>query len=260
MSSTPQQTDRPLAAVILAAGKGTRMGGDLPKVLHQVAGKPMVHWVAEACREVGASPLVVVVGYQSDRVREAMAGDDDIVFVEQAEQLGTGHAVEVCREAIADLGGDAFVLAGDGPLIRARTLAAMADRHAASFASATLATAVLDDPTGYGRIIRDSDDCFEAIVEQKNASETQLTIDEVYPSYAIFDVADLFDMLEELPRDAVSGEYYLTEVPAMMRSQGKRIELVPGVPAEDILSINTPEQLARVDAILQQRLHTEAAT
>ncbi|HCA39030.1 MAG TPA: UDP-N-acetylglucosamine pyrophosphorylase, partial [Phycisphaerales bacterium] len=142
----------------------------------------------------------------------------------------------------------------------ARTLAAMADRHAITLASGTLATAVLDDATGYGRILRDSDDCFEAIVEQKNASETQLTIDEVYPSYAIFDVADLFDMLEELPRDAVSGEYYLTEVPAMMRSQGKRIELVPGVPAEDILSINTPEQLARVDAILQQRLHTEAAT
>ena len=101
---------------------------------------------------------------------------------------------------------------------------------------------------------------FEAIVEQRNASETQLQIDEVYPSYAIFDVVDLLDMLEELPRDSVSGEYYLTDVPAMMRSCGKRVELVPGVPAEDILSINTPEQLAQVDAILQQRLHLEAAT
>jgi UDP-N-acetylglucosamine diphosphorylase/glucosamine-1-phosphate N-acetyltransferase len=260
MSNTPQQSDRPLAAVILAAGKGTRMGGDLPKVLHEVAGKPMVHWVAQACREAGASPLIVVVGYQGDRVREAMAEHDDIVFVEQTEQLGTGHAVEVCRDVMAALDGDAFVLAGDGPLIRARTLAAMVDRHATTVASGTLATAVLDDATGYGRIIRDENGRFEAIVEQRNASETQLQIDEVYPSYAIFDVADLLDMLEELPRDAVSGEYYLTEVPAMMRSRGKRVELVPGVPAEDILSINTPEQLAQVDAILQQRLHMEAAT
>ena len=236
------------------------MGGDLPKVLHEVAGEPMLHWVAAACREAGAAPLIVVVGYQSDRVREAMAGQDDIVFVEQTEQLGTGHAVEVCRDAMADLPGDAFVLAGDGPLIRTQTLASMVDRHATTMASATLATAVLDDPTGYGRIVRDDDGRFEGIVEQKNASEAQRAIDEVYPSYAIFNVADLFDMLEELPRDEVSGEFYLTDVPAMLRACGKRVELLPGVPAEDILSINTPAQLAQVDAILQQRLHTEAAT
>jgi UDP-N-acetylglucosamine diphosphorylase/glucosamine-1-phosphate N-acetyltransferase len=260
MNSTPRQPERPLAAVILAAGKGTRMGGDLPKVLHEVAGKPMVHWVAAACREVDACPLIVVVGNQGPLVREAMAGQDDIVFVEQTEQLGTGHAVEVCRDAMSDLDGDAFVLAGDGPLLRARTLAAMIDRHTGTQASATLATAVLEDPTGYGRIIRDEHDRFEAIIEQRNATEAQLAIDEVYPSYAIFDMIDLLDTLEELPRDAVSGEFYLTEVPAMMKTQGKRVELVPGVSAEDILSINTPEQLAHVDSILQQRLHTEAAT
>jgi len=260
MSSTPSQSDRPLAAVILAAGKGSRMGGDLPKVLLEVAGKPMVHWVAEACREAGASPLIVVVGYRAELVREAMAGQNDIVFVEQAEQLGTGHAVEVCRAEMDELGGDTFVLAGDGPLIRARTLAAMMDRHGSTLASATLATAVIDDPTGYGRIVRDGNDRFAAIIEQRNASDAERTINEVYPSYAVFDVIDLLDTLESLPRDNVSGEYYLTDVPAIMQANGKRVELVPGVPAEDILSINTPPQLAEVDAILQQRLHTEAAT
>ncbi|MDG2477850.1 MAG: NTP transferase domain-containing protein [Phycisphaerales bacterium] len=260
MNNTSQQPNRPRAAVILAAGKGTRMGGDMPKVLHEVAGKPMLHWVAQACREAGAAPLIVVVGYRSELVREALAGQDDIVFVEQTEQLGTGHAVEVCRDSLADLGGDAFVLAGDGPLIRARTLCEMVEIHARSQASATLATAVLDDATGYGRIVRDEQDRFASIVEHKNASDAQLAIHEVYPSYAIFDVYDLLDMLEILPRDAVSGEFYLTEVPAMLRSNGKQVEIVPGVPAEDILSINTPAQLADVDAILQNRLHMEATT
>jgi bifunctional UDP-N-acetylglucosamine pyrophosphorylase/glucosamine-1-phosphate N-acetyltransferase len=259
MNNTLQQSNRPRAAVILAAGKGTRMGGDLPKVLHEVAGKPMLHWVAQACREAGATPLIVVIGYRSDLVREAMAGQDDIVFIEQTEQHGTGHAVEVCREVLSDLDGDTFVLAGDGPLIRAHTLCEMVERHTASHASATLATAVLDDAAGYGRIVRDELDRFESIVEHKNASEAQLAIHEVYPSYAIFDVIDLLDMLETLPRDAVSGEYYLTEVPAMLRSEGKKVELVPGVPAEDILSINTPTQLAEVHSILQNRLRIEAS-
>ncbi len=260
MTHTTTQSDRPTSAVILAAGKGTRMGSDLPKVLHEVAGRPMVHWVVDACRNADVDTILMVIGHRGDLVRAAFEGDPDIAFVEQPEQLGTGHAVEVCRPALSKLEGDAFVLAGDGPLIRAETLRSMLRTHRGSNASATLATAVLDDPTGYGRIVRDAAGRFDSIVEQKNATPQQAEIREVYPSYACFGVPTLLDTLTDLPRDPVAGEYYLTDVPAMMRRGGHRVELLAEVPAEDILSINTPDQLAEVDAVLRGRLQMEAAT
>ncbi len=236
------------------------MNSDLPKVLHQVQGKPMVHWVVEACREAGASPILLVIGHRGELLRDAFEGQDDIRFVEQPEQLGTGHAVDVCRSELSHLRGDAFVLAGDGPLIRSATLAALRSTHQLTNAAATLATAEVEDPTGYGRIVRTADNRFQAIVEQKNASQDELAIQEVYPSYACFNISRLLETLVDLPRDPVGGEYYLTEVPAMMASRGWSVELLPEVPAEDVLSINTPEQLAQVDSLLHQRMQTEAAT
>lgn len=261
MHNAPTSSDaRTLAAVILAAGKGTRMQSDLPKVLHPVAGQPMLHWVVEAARAVGAAPIILVVGHRADLVRAAFEGQSDIVFVDQPEQRGTGHAVEVCRTELAPHHGDAFVLAGDGPLIRAETLKALATLHGNQQAAATLATAIIDDPTGYGRIVRDTDGRFVRIVEQKNASEDELNIHEVYPSYACMDIQAMLQTLETLPRDPVSGEYYLTELPAMMRRDGRNVEVLPEVPAEDVLSINTPDQLAEVDRVLRERLHMEVAT
>ncbi len=229
------------------------MGSDLPKVLHEVAGRPMVHWVIDAVRTAGADPVILVVGWREDLVREACA-DMNVTFVTQHEQLGTGHAVAVCSEALDGFEGDAFVLAGDGPLIRTSTLAELKQTHASTEAAATLATATVDDPTGYGRIVRSADGEFECIVEQKNATEAQQAITEVYPSYAIFDVRTMLDDLAVLPRDAVSGEYYLTTVPERLRAQGRTVSTVTGVSAQDMLSINTPEQLARVDEVLRTRL------
>ena len=261
MTQHDSQHDKGCAAVILAAGKGTRMGSDLPKVLHPVAGKPMVHWVVEACRAAGASPIVLVVGHQKELVREAFLGEDDIVFVDQApKQLGTGHAVEVCREVLASLDGDAFVLAGDGPLIRCTTLATLLERHRSANAAATLATSIIDNPTGYGRIVRDANGLFVSITEHKNATEEELAIQEVYPSYACFDVQCLLESLAKLGRDPLSGEYYLTDVPAMMHGDGLKVEALTAVPAEDVLSINTPAQLAEVDTMLRGRLQMEATT
>ena len=236
------------------------MNSDLPKVLHEVQGRPMVHWVVEACREAGASPILLVIGHRGDLLRDAFEGQSDIRFVEQPEQLGTGHAVDVCRSELSQLSGDAFVLAGDGPLIRSTTLKALLAAHQNAGAAATLATAEVGNPTGYGRIVRTAENRFKAIVEQKNASEAELAIREIYPSYACFDIPQLLETLVDLPRDPVGGEYYLTELPAMMASRGETVELLPGVPAEDVLSINTPEQLAQVDSLLHQRMQTEAAT
>ena len=254
--SSKSGSGRPLAAIVLAAGKGKRMNSDLPKVVHQVAGEPMVRWVVRACREAGANPIVLVIGHGGETVRNAFAGDDsDIRYAVQDQQLGTGHATLCAKSALGDdFDGDVLVLAGDGPLIRSQTIAIMHQRHVETGAAATLATSVIPDPTGYGRIVRDSDGRFDAIVEHKNASEAQLAIREVYPSYACFDARLLFEMLNLVAPDQVTNEYYVTDVFRMLKDRGRRVEIVEAVPPEDVLSINTPQQLAEVDAILRKRL------
>ena len=250
----PAASSRPMAAIILAAGKGTRMDGDLPKVIYPVADAPMVKWVVDAVRSAGVQRIIVVVGYRAQDVQDAFADDDCIEYVVQHEQHGTGHAVDVCRNTMSDFDGDTFVLAGDGPLIRAETLRIMQQVHHAQDASATLATSIIDDPTGYGRIVRDDEGRFQAIVEHKNATDQQRELHEVYPSYALFDTRSLFAQLESLEADSLTGELYLTELPARLRDAGHTVELVDAVPAEDVLSINTMDQLAEVDTILRTRL------
>ncbi|MHC5003739.1 MAG: NTP transferase domain-containing protein [Planctomycetota bacterium] len=250
---------RPLGAIILAAGKGTRMNSDLPKVVHAVAGRPMLWWVVKAVRAAGAERIVIIVGHGAETVREIFAGDDDdIEFVVQEEQLGTGHATLCAERTLHDFAGDVLVLAGDGPLIRASTITRMRERHLDTRADATLATARVEDATGYGRVVRDDAGRFAAIVEHKNATPEQRAIREIYPSYACFDRAMLMESLRALEPDAVSGEYYLTEIPGRLARSGHRVEIVDAVPPEDVLSINTLEQLAQVEAILTAREENEA--
>jgi bifunctional UDP-N-acetylglucosamine pyrophosphorylase / glucosamine-1-phosphate N-acetyltransferase len=263
--SKPVSTKAPVA-IVLAAGKGTRMKSDLPKVVHEIGGRPMVCAVVDACLAVGCSKVIAIVGYKQELVREALKGyGAKVDFAVQAEQLGTGHAVRsaegLFKDAIAAGPGtlDAFVLCGDGPLIRAETLAKLLKTHRDSNASATLATAVLDDPTGYGRIVRDGAGRFARIVEQKVCSPEQLAIREVNPSYYCFDAAQLFGALARVTRNAASGEYYLTDAPELLLKEGGRIEILQAVPAEDVLSINTTEELARVDRIYRERLTQGAA-
>jgi bifunctional UDP-N-acetylglucosamine pyrophosphorylase / glucosamine-1-phosphate N-acetyltransferase len=247
----------PPAAIILAAGKGTRMKGDLPKVVHPVGGRPMVCAVVDACRGAGCGRIVVVVGYKQELVRAALAGYEGIEFAVQAEQLGTGHAVLSARGALDELARRAqqpvFILAGDGPLIRSATLRTMLERHAQSGAAATLATSIIEDPKGYGRIVRDGGGRFERIVEHKDATEEQRKIREVYPSYACVDARELLAELPKVPKNGASGEYYVTDLFALLLAQGKRVEVVAAVPPEDVLSINTPEELERVDRIYRSR-------
>ncbi len=255
--SGQRPSGRAPGAIILAAGLGKRMNSDLPKVLHPVGGLPMVCAVVDACREAGCKRIVLVVGHKQELVRAVFEGQEDIEFAVQDKQLGTGHATK-CAEGLfaiekREASNPVFVLAGDGPLIRAGTLGAMLDRHTASGALATLASSVIDDPTGYGRIVRDSNGNFNAIVEHKDCTPAQLAIREVYPSYAVFDVQSLFAELASLRPNARSGEYFITDVPATLLAKAKRVEVIPAVPAEDVLSINTPEQLAEVDRIYRSR-------
>ncbi len=238
------------------------MESDLPKVCHPVGGRAMICAVVEACFEAGCSRAVVVVGYKQELVREVLrCFGDRVEFAVQHEQLGTGHAVVSAMDAfpIANRAQtDVFVLCGDGPLIRTSTLGFMLERHRSTGAHATLATSVIDDPAGYGRIVRDADHRFVRIVEQKNASDDELKINEVNPSYYCMNADAMFEALKKVRRNGLTGEYYITDVFEHMLGDGKCIEVIDAVPPQDILSINTPEHLAAVDAIYRARIQSDS--
>lgn len=243
------------AAVILAAGQGTRMRSDLPKVLHEVCGRPMLAYVLDACRQAGVGQQYVVVGYGAAQVRAALEGEPGVHFVEQSEQRGTGHAVLCARAAVEGRYDDLLVLCGDGPLVRAATLTALLERHRSTQAAATLATAVLDDPTGYGRIVRDAEGRLRAIVEERDCDAAQRRIREVNPSYYCFRAAELFAALEQVRPDNAKGEYYLTDVFALLVAAGRKVEVLAAVPAEDVLGINSRRDLATVNRIMRERIN-----
>lgn len=235
------------------------MNSDLAKVLHPVADRAMVHWVIDVCDAVGCEREVVVVGHQAETVSEEISSHANVTTVEQTEQNGTGHAVMVTEESFGgELEGlDVFVLCGDGPLIRQSTLETLLRVHRESGVQATLATAVLEDATGYGRIVRTGDGAFERIVEQKDASEEELAIREVNPSYYCFKADALFDALGKINNENANGEYYLTDVLGIMVGEGGKVMVVDAVPSEDVLSINTPDQLKVVDGVMRERLALE---
>ncbi|MEO0630562.1 MAG: NTP transferase domain-containing protein [Planctomycetota bacterium] len=250
------------SAIILAAGKGTRMKSDLPKVCHLVGGRPMVCAVVDACIEAGCERVVAVVGYKQELVREALADyGDTVAYAEQHEQNGTGHAVRCAMPAFEAAGEETpvFVLCGDGPLIRSDTLATILQAHRSAGAATTLATAVLDDPAGYGRIKRDDSGRFLRIVEQKSATEADLAIREVNPSYYCFQLDALRWGLENIAPNETTGEEYVTDIPELLLERGDAVEVIDAVPAEDVLSINTVEQLAEVDRVFRERVSNERA-
>lgn len=255
MTTAQHTPGRTQSAIVLAAGKGTRMKSDLPKVMHPAHGRPMVEWVVDAARAVGCTRTVLVIGHGADVVRAHFAAAQDVDFVMQMPQLGTGHAVDMARPVFerGALGDDVLVLCGDGPLIRAHTLRTLLSVHRDTGAAATLATAVIPDPAGYGRIERDAAGSFLRIVEQKDATPAQLALREVNPSYYCFRSADLFDALRRVTNQNASGEYYITDVFELLLRDGKRVSVVDAVPPEDVLSVNTPEQLAEVSGILSSR-------
>lgn len=242
------------AAIILAAGKGTRMKSDKPKVLHEVCGRPMLAYVVDACRAAGCQPVIGVIGHQADRVREVFAGaDPPIRWAEQSPQLGTGHAVMCCGEELAELAGEVIVLAGDGPLIRPETLQQLLDTHRSEQAACTLATCVMDDPARNGRIIRDEQGKLLGIVEYLDATEAQREINEVNVSMYCFDAAALRHALGKITNDNAKGEYYLTDTLKILAAEGKPLAAVAAVPVEEAMGINTLDDLQQVEQMMRQR-------
>jgi len=241
-------------AIILAAGGSTRMNTKLAKVLHEVCGRPMLAYVLDACREIGISKMFVVIGFSADEVKERFADADDIVWIQQDEQLGTGHAVLCCKQHLKDFDGQTLVLCGDGPLIRAKTLKTLVDKHESGQSAATLATAVLDDPSGYGRIIRDDYGNLQGIVEHSDCMPEQLKIKEINPSNYLFDNQILFRALETIKPENVKKEYYLTDAVSSIIATGHKVEAITAVPPDEAVGINSRAQLSAASKIMQRRI------
>jgi bifunctional UDP-N-acetylglucosamine pyrophosphorylase/glucosamine-1-phosphate N-acetyltransferase len=238
-----------VAAVVLAAGMGKRMNSDLAKVLHPMLGRPLLAHVLDALDELGVGRTVVVIGHQRERVQAAFADRKAIEWAIQAEQRGTGHAFMMAEPVLEAHRGTVLVLPGDTPLLTARTLGALLERHTNSGAQVTVLSMRLDDPKGYGRIVRTPDgQGIERIVEEKDASPAEKTIDEVNSAIYAFDHAALQGVLRSLTADNAQGEYYLTDTVSLLQAQGGKAAVWCADDARELLGINTPEQLAEAAA------------
>lgn len=243
-----------MSTIILAAGKGTRMKSDLPKVLHPLNGRAMVHYVIDLAEEIESEKIVLIIGHKKEMVQEALA-DRNVEFAVQEPQLGTGHAVLQARPLFQGYEGNVLVLSGDVPLLRKETIQRLIQVHQKQQPLATLLTAQMDDPTGYGRIVRDSDGYVQQIVEHKDADEEVLKIKEINVGIYIFQAAPLFETLPLVKNDNQQKEYYLPDVLKIYVERGEKIAAVLTEDVEETHGINTVEQLKNAEQILLQRLH-----
>ncbi|MBM5793449.1 MAG: bifunctional UDP-N-acetylglucosamine diphosphorylase/glucosamine-1-phosphate N-acetyltransferase GlmU [Cyanobacteria bacterium K_DeepCast_0m_m1_088] len=241
-----------LAVAVLAAGKGTRMKSDLPKVLQPLAGSTLVARVLASCDGLAPQRRLLIVGHQAERVRTTLegAGEQGLEFVQQQPQLGTGHAVQQLLDPLAGFEGDLLVLNGDVPLLRPETLELLLSRHRASGAAVTLLTARLADPTGYGRVVANAAGEVSAIVEHRDCNDEQRRIDLINAGIYCFNWARLAAVLPELTTDNDQGELYLTDTVALL-SPAMHVEVAD---ADELNGINDRLQLAQCEAALQQRL------
>ncbi|MFO0949019.1 MAG: NTP transferase domain-containing protein [Planctomycetota bacterium] len=241
-------------AIVMAAGKSTRMKSDKPKVLHDLCGQPLLAYVLAALDEAGIHRKIVVVGFGAEQVQAAFANAPGVEFALQAEQKGTGHAVMVCRDQLGDHRGPVVVLAGDGPMLRAEMISKMLERMRETKSKAFMATAKVADPTGLGRIVRDTNGRFLRIVEHKDASPEIREIKEINASFYVFDGPALFDALEAVKPNNVQGEYYVTDVPEILREGGEIVTAEILADEIDMFGINHRRHLADAHALMQQRI------
>lgn len=246
-------TNRPLDVVILAAGQGTRMKSSLPKVLHPVAGRPMVAWAVKAARELGARNVVVVTGHGAEAVEAALAGSG-VVFARQEQQLGTGHAFLAGMDALEDhREADVLVLYGDTPLLRTETLRDLLADHRERSGAFTVLTGVLPDATGYGRIIRDAQGNVERIVEQKDATPEERAVGEFNSGVYLMD-ARANDLAHRITNENASGEYYLTDLLGLYRAEGAEAHAFRLSDPDEVMGANDRTGLAEAENIIRARI------
>lgn len=240
-------------SVILAAGMGTRMKSAMPKVLHKVCGKALCKWVIDASKEAGADKVVTIIGHGADMVRPQIENDTEIAV--QAEQKGTGHAVMQAADFIKESQGSVVILNGDTPLIKAETIKKAIEFHNASGNQATVITAILDDATGYGRIVRNADGNVIKIVEHKDATEEERKINEINSGMYVFDAQSLVYSLDKLEPNNAQGEYYLTDTLEILLSAGKKIGAYAIEDNDEIRGINNRIQLNEAETIMRDRIN-----
>lgn len=241
-------------ALILAAGEGTRMKSDKPKVAHEVLGKPMVNWVVSAARQAGCERIVAITGHHAEIVEGLLP--DDVVSVRQDQQLGTGHAVMCARDALADFTGSLVVLSGDTPLLSATTIEGLVAMRESSGSALTLLTTTLVDPTGYGRIVRSlHDGSVASIVEEKDCSPEQRGITEVNTGTYCFDAQVLFAHLDRLTTENAQGEYYLTDMISIFNAEGLTVSASQTDDPLETIGVNSRVQLADANKVMQRRIN-----
>lgn len=248
-------TQNKLAIVVLAAGQGTRMRSRMPKVLHPIAGRPLVGHVLTTASRLGADHIEVVVRHERDQVVAALSDAyPGTVFVDQDDVPGTGRAVEVALDAIPGFDGDVLILSGDCPLADVDTLTAFVAEHRSTGAAATLMTAIVDDPTGYGRVIRDAAGDVDRIVEQKDATDDEAAVREINAGMYVFRASALREYLPTVGVDNAQGEKYLTDVPGLLRLAGDRVAASVVSDITVTFGVNDRAQLALVGRLLNERI------
>ncbi len=255
----PEPTKPPrLAVIILAAGKGTRMRNpELAKVMYEINDKPMVDYVADLAVKLQADHTLVVVGWQRESVIEYLTKTKpNVRFIDQTEQLGTGHAVLQTMETLRDFAGDVLVLSGDVPLLSEKTARALLGYHRQSSAVATILTAELEDPGGYGRIVHNEDGSVKKIVEHKDAAKNELAIKEINSGIYVFDKEKLFSCLTQIEPNNAQGEYYLTDVFELFWKNQWRVSAVKAIDSAEVMGINDVDQLESV----RQRMAARATS
>lgn len=240
-------------AIILAAGKGTRMKSKLYKVLHPVCGKPMVQHVVDQVSKLNINEIVTIIGHGAEKVKEQLGNKSKYAL--QEEQLGTAHAVMQAKEILAGKEGVTIVVCGDTPLIKAETMEALFQHHEETNAKATILTAKAEDPTGYGRIIRNSEGFVEKIVEHKDATEEERTVKEINTGTYCFDNIALFEALQYVSNDNVQGEYYLPDVIEILKKQGKKVSAYQSEEFEETVGVNDRVALAEAERIMRKRIN-----
>ncbi|KAA0139840.1 NTP transferase domain-containing protein [Gimesia chilikensis] len=240
------------AAVILAAGKSTRMKSELPKVLHPILGRPMIEYVLDAARSAGCEKIVVIVGHKAEEVKAALSHHPDVEFALQADQKGTGHAVMMSADNLTEHDGPVLVLAGDTPLLKGSSLSRLLEVQQQQNAACVVGTAITEANEGLGRIVRDTNGSFLRIVEQKDATPEEAAILEINTGCFAFDGRQLFKALNQVRPNNNQAEYYLTDCAEILLKDGETVLAETAFNIQEALGVNTQEQLAEVADILQQ--------
>ena len=256
-----QRANRQMAAethvVVLAAGQGTRMKSGLPKVLHDLAGRALLDHVLKTAASLAPTTITIVIGHKAENVRDHVTGMKGTSTVVQEPQLGTAHALQQTEATLAGRSGTLVLLSGDVPLLRAETLQRLVETHRGANAAATVVTATVERPYGYGRILRGADGRIRRIVEERDASPKERQIREINGGIYAFDLAPLFDALRQVSASNAQGEYYLPDLISIYRSRGLGVETVVADDPREILGVNSRKELADVTAVLKTRRNEE---